>query len=66
MNTDNILSIALTFALLAGGTAAIGSELLGSQRAPQASARLQASVVTLPTVSVIGHREPAVLLASAR
>ena len=65
MNTDNILSVALTFALLAGGTAAIGSELIGSHRAP-ATASLQASVVTLPSVTIVGHRNPEMLLASAR
>jgi hypothetical protein len=52
--TDNILSIALTFVLLIGGTAAIGSELIGSRSAPAPIAKAD---VTLPTVVVTGHRE---------
>jgi hypothetical protein len=50
--SDNILSAVLTFGLLAAGTAAIGSELLGGQRAATNATR----VATLPRVTVIGHR----------
>ena len=59
--TDNILSIALIFALLAGGTAAIGSELMGSRSTPAADAT---AVVTLPTVVVTGHRTAPALVAA--
>jgi len=50
--TDNILSAVLTFSLLAGGTAAIGSEMFN----PRKAERLAATVVTLPEVTVRGHR----------
>ena len=49
--SDNILSAVLTFSLLAAGTAAVGSEMLGSQRTGKATA-----IATLPTVTVIGKR----------
>ena len=52
--TDHILSAALTFALLAGGTAAIGSELLGSHRSQTPAARV--ARVTLPTVQITTRR----------
>jgi len=47
--TEQKFFAALTFCLLAGGTAAVGTELFAS-RAP---------VVTLPAVSVVGSREAA-------
>ena len=47
--SDNILSAVLTFSLLAGGSAAIGSEMF-SVRAPAPP------VVTLPTVTIVAHR----------
>ena len=50
--SDNILSAVLTFSLLAAGTAAIGSEMVGSHR----SAAKATEVATLPTVTVIGER----------
>ena len=50
--SDNILSAVLTFSLLAGGTAAIGSEVFGTR--PAAEATLQ--VVTLPPVTIVAHR----------
>lgn len=54
--TDNILSAVLTFSLLAAGTAAIGSEMVSSRHAaPQRAS----AVVTLPTVTVVGHRQAA-------
>ena len=62
MNTDNILSVALTFALLIGGTAAIGSELIGTARHPAAATT---QVVMLPAVTVIGHRQSVVTIAAA-
>lgn len=46
---DNILSAVLTFSLMAAGTVAVGSELIGHPRGA-----LQ--VATLPTVTVTGHR----------
>ncbi|MEO6744706.1 MAG: hypothetical protein ABIS28_03175 [Caldimonas sp.] len=53
--TDRIFSAVLTFLLLAGGTFAVGSELLGGTRTAPAKA-LHAATVTLPKVEVIGHR----------
>ena len=50
--SDHILSAVLTFSLLAAGTAAVGSEMLGSQR----GAAKATAVATLPTVTVIGKR----------
>ena len=49
---DTILTAALTFSLLAGGTAAIGNELVRAKAAPAASTE----VVVLPTVTVTGQR----------
>jgi hypothetical protein len=46
--SDNILSAVLVFSLMAGGTAAIGSELFKAER-----------VATLPAVTVVGHRQVA-------
>ena len=60
MTTDNILSVALTFALLAGGTAAIGSELIGTRH----TAAEATHVVMLPAVTVIGHRQNVVTVAA--
>ena len=61
--TDNILSIALVFSILAGGTAAIGSELVGSQsRVPTATAT---AMVTLPMVVVTGRRQAPTVVAAA-
>lgn len=53
--SDNILSAVLTFSLLAGGTAAIGSEMFSAH----ASAQPQAPVVTLPQVTIVAHRSAA-------
>ena len=51
--TEHKFFAALTFCLLAGGTAAVGTELFaGKARAPAPLAQ----VVTLPPVSVIGNR----------
>ena len=58
--SENILSAVLTFSLLAGGTAAIGSEMFGTR----ASAPLQ--VVTLPRIEVTGQRDTATLVAFER
>jgi hypothetical protein len=49
--SDNILSAILTFSLLAGGTAAIGTEMFNTRQAAPAAA-----VVTLPQVTVTAHR----------
>ena len=72
--SDNILSAVLTFSLLAGGTAAIGSEMF-NVHAPQTQvvtlpqvtivARRTAAldVVTLPRVEITGHRDAATRIA---
>ncbi len=52
--SENIFSAALTFCLLVGGTAAIGSEMFRPAHAPAAQTRTE--VVTLPMVTVIAHR----------
>jgi hypothetical protein len=69
--SDNILSAVLTFSLLAGGTAAIGSEVFESRQVAQAStpvivmpqvnviAQRASEVVTLPEVTITAHRQPA-------
>ena len=59
--TDRIFSAVLTFLLLAGGTFAVGSELLGGTHTAPAKT-LHATSVKLPKVEVIGHR-PATLVA---
>ena len=61
--TDNILFIALVFSILAGGTAAIGSELMGSPgRAPAAMSA--GARVTLPTIVVTGRRQTLTVIAA--
>ena len=50
--SDNILSAVLTFGLLVGGTAAIGSEMFSTR--PAAGQAME--VVTLPTVTIVAHR----------
>jgi hydrogenase maturation factor HypE len=50
--TENLFSAVLTFSLLAGGTIAVGSEML----APQRVAAAPAAVATLPPVTVVGKR----------
>ena len=56
---ERLFSAVLTFALLAGGTCAVGSELFGGSR--QASVIRQAAAVELPRVQVTGHRHAALL-----
>ena len=51
---EHILAAALTFAMLAGGTAAIGSELFAGQRTARPQ---QPAVATLPMVRIVGHRQ---------
>lgn len=51
--SDNILTAVLTFSLLAGGTAAIGSEMFNT-RGP---AKAPTAVVTMPQVTITAHRE---------
>lgn len=53
--SDNILTAILTFSLLAGGTAAIGSEMFNTRHA----AKTTPEVVTLPQVQVVAHRKVA-------
>ena len=48
--SDNILSAVLTFSLLAGGTAAIGSEMFETRQ------RAQAAVVVMPMVTITAQR----------
>lgn len=53
---DRLFSLALLFCVLAGGTAAIGSEWFApQQRAIAADAR----VATLPRVVITGKKQPA-------
>ena len=61
MTTDTILSTALTFVLLIGGTAAIGSELVGTRHPTAATTH----GVMLPAVTVIGLRQNVVTVAAA-
>ena len=49
--SDNILTAVLTFSLLAGGTAAIGSEMFGTRQPAQA-----APVIVMPQVTVTAQR----------
>ncbi|MGZ8259693.1 MAG: hypothetical protein ACXWUL_03970 [Caldimonas sp.] len=51
MTAENLFSAVLTFSMLAGGTVAFGSDLLGTKTAPAAT-----QTASLPTVTVIGHR----------
>lgn len=75
---DNLFSAVLTFGLLAAGTLAVGSEMMGGPRssatAPIARSALSpvmvigprrsavVDVVTLPMVTVTGHRNAWVAL----
>lgn len=63
MTTDHNLFAALTFALLAGGMAAIGTEML-SPRHPAPLVATATTMVTLPTVTVIGRRPASTALAA--
>lgn len=62
--TDHILSIALVFSILAGGTAAIGSELVGSLGRVPAQTTAAAATVTLPTIVVTGRRQAPTVVAA--
>ena len=62
--SEHTLSAVLTFALLAGGAAAIGSEMFASRHAVAARATMQ--VVTMPEVTVIGQRARLVTSAGRR
>ena len=53
---DHLFSAALTFCLLAAGTAAIGSLMV---EAPAQQRHAQVRIVELPRVVVIGHRQAA-------
>ena len=59
--SEHTFSAVLTFALLAGGAAAIGSEMFAPRQAPAPHPALQ--VVTLPAVTVTGQRHKAVKVA---
>jgi hypothetical protein len=65
--SDNILSAVLTFSLLAGGTAAIGSEMFATRHAPTpvvvmpqvtvtAQRAAPVEIVTMPQVTITAHR----------
>jgi len=53
MTTENIFSAVLTLSLLAGGAVAFGSDAAAKHAGP---AKAQTTVVTLPTVTVVGRR----------
>ncbi|MGZ5236410.1 MAG: hypothetical protein ACXWCV_08885 [Caldimonas sp.] len=53
--SDNILTAVLTFSLLAGGTAAIGSEMFNTRQA----AKAPTAVVTMPPVTIVARRQVA-------
>ena len=55
---DNLFSAVLTFGLLAAGTIAVGSEMMGG---PRSSAAAPISRSALAPVMVIGHRPTAVV-----
>ena len=55
MTTENIFSAVLTLSLLAGGTVAFGSDAASKQAGP---AKVETTMVTLPTVTVVGRRAP--------
>ena len=55
MTTESIFSAVLTLSLLAGGAVAFGSDASSKHSAP---AKAETTPVTLPTVTVIGHRAP--------
>jgi hypothetical protein len=71
--TDNILSALLTFSLLAGGTAAIGSEMFNTRAGDKVAATIlmpevtvvakravALETVTLPEVTITGRRDTVV------
>ena len=53
---ESLFSAVLTFSVLAGGTIAVGSEML----APSHAAARPTAVATLPPVTVIGKRVAAI------
>jgi len=55
MTTENIFSAVLTLSLLSGGAVAFGSDAASKHAGP---AKAEATVVTLPTVTVVGRRVP--------
>ena len=78
--SDNILSAVLTFSLLAGGTAAIGSEMFETRQPAKAPVVVMpmvtitaqratvepAEVVTMPMVVVTGRREAVTVAVETR
>jgi hypothetical protein len=79
--SDHILSAILTFSVLAGGTAAIGSEMFNTHRSEQAARHVvmlepvtvvahrkvaALEIVTLPAVTITGHRAPTWVAAETR
>ena len=53
MTTETLFSAVLTLSLLAGGAVAFGSDAASKPAAP---AQAETTVVTLPTVTVVGRR----------
>lgn len=53
MTTENIFSAVLTLSLLAGSAVAFGSDAASQHAGP---AQAETTVVTLPTVTVVGRR----------
>jgi len=53
MTTETLFSAVLTLSLLAGGAIAFGSEAASKRVGP---ATAETTVVTLPTVTVVGRR----------
>jgi hypothetical protein len=74
--SDNILSAVLTFSLLAGGSAAIGSEMFETRQPanaatpvvvmPEVTITAQRDVVTMPVVVVTGRREAVTVAVETR
>jgi len=63
MTTENLFSAVLTLSLLAGGAVAFGSDVASKHAGP---AQAETTVVTLPTVTVVGHRAAPTTLAAAQ
>jgi hypothetical protein len=79
--SDHILSAILTFSVLAGGTAAIGTEMFNTHRSEQTAGHVvmlepgtggahrkvaALETVTLPAVTITGHRAATRVAAETR
>lgn len=63
---DHLFSAVLTFALLAFGTIAVGSELFETPTRATTTARQASTVAQLPTVVVVGKRASGAAVAGAQ